>query len=143
MKTFPKSATIDVDPLCFQKAINGIHSLVSATITDVYDFTLEGILTINKKDSRENNALDFLERHYERTSSALFLIDAMLDILDDALTNDDLRIVPGEWQTQKAEYAERVKKYTVEREKLLQESENLSAEDLAAKLTELAKKYNM
>ena len=43
----------------------------------------------------------------------------------------------------KTDYPERFMKYHREKEKLLEESENLPAQEFAVKLAELAKKYNV
>ena len=144
MNTYPEKITIDVEPFYLEQAISGIRRLSCALSDSAYSFTVNGILKDDEIYSENINARIFLERYYNVTGGTFLLIDSILGIIEEALSKDDLRFAEGgNRQEMKKDYAKKLFKYNAEKEKLLQESKDLPAQELAAKLSELTKKYNL
>lgn len=139
MKT-EETATIEVSTDMLKLGLIAIETLADGLHTNAYTSSVEKILQDERK------ARDFIIGFYDLTAGALLSIQTISNIINTAITNNDLQLIPGTTQEEMLErykYRFKVKAYEEEKANLLKDGESLSASELSVKLQQLAKKYNI
>ena len=80
---------LQVSDVVLTRIACGITQL-SSGLCDLMDVTKNNVFTIDSQRTREENAADWVNRHYDVIAGTALLIASASEILSDALVNEDL-----------------------------------------------------
>ena len=80
---------LQVSDVVMTRIACGITQL-SSGLCDLMDVTKNNVFTIDPQRTREENAADWVNRHYDVVAGTALLIASASEILSDALANGDL-----------------------------------------------------
>ena len=80
---------LQVSDVVLTRIACGITQL-SSGLCDLMDVTKNNVFTIDPHRTREENAADWVNRHYDVVAGTALLITGASEILSDALSNGDL-----------------------------------------------------
>ena len=89
-----KSANIEVETVELERMLVGAQ-IICEGLYDGMDWSLDGILNMNKNLSKEENAYQFLCDKYTTIQGAFVAIGSILATINTALTNKDITLEPG------------------------------------------------
>ncbi len=136
MKT-EETATIEVSTDMLKLGLIAIETLADGLHTNAYTSS------VSKLTQDERKAKDFISGFYDLTAGALLSIQTISNIINTALTNGNLQLVPDTNHENIAQYKNRITMYEEEKANLLKDGESLSAAELSVKLQQLARIYNI
>ena len=91
----PLYGDINVSTLDLEMMIHGIRTICAGLTRDVLELNAKGIMANDPTRSDRENAYDFIDCNYDLIQGVVTLIEACTNVIGDALTNNDIILVPG------------------------------------------------
>jgi hypothetical protein len=86
---------ITIDKSTIEAALVGISTLCDG-LEQIYSYSLQGVLANNKHLSKTENAYSFTVNTYDVTRGAIATIQAVTEIIGDALLNEEIELTGAE-----------------------------------------------